>query len=242
MKRTGAAAQAVDGITDYIKRHRLKPGDPLPTETKLCEELGFSRSSVREAVRILSSLDVVEVRHGHGTYVGAMSLSPLVAGMVLRITLDSKNSLARLRDVVETRVALDLSMAEELVENFRDVDVEQLRELVCEMRAQFAAGKSFATEDRAFHSTLQSRISNVLIRELSDAFWQVHMDVLPLMEVSMPEDIEQTIEAHEALIDALSNKDVEQYRRVVTRHYAPLLRAIASHVPSPDTPESPTAP
>lgn len=66
-QRTNAATLAANGITEYIKRNQLRPGDPLPTEANLCEALNLSRSSVREAVRTLSSLDIVEVRHGHGT-------------------------------------------------------------------------------------------------------------------------------------------------------------------------------
>src|SRR6478609_9297265 len=54
--------EVVDGIKRYILEERLRPGDPLPTEPALCEALGASRSSVREAVKILNALDIVDVR------------------------------------------------------------------------------------------------------------------------------------------------------------------------------------
>ena len=73
-----AAREAEEGIKNYILTHRLQAGDLLPSEAVLCEELGCSRSSLREAVRTLSSLDIVEVRHGHGTFVSEMSLAPLL--------------------------------------------------------------------------------------------------------------------------------------------------------------------
>ncbi|CAB0630369.1 FadR family transcriptional regulator [Corynebacterium diphtheriae] len=75
-------------IENYIRENGLTPGDVLPSEAAICEHLSVSRSSVREAMRTLASLDVVEIRHGHGTYVGKMSMAPLVNGMVLRLTLN----------------------------------------------------------------------------------------------------------------------------------------------------------
>lgn len=227
-QRTNAATLAVNGITDYIKKHELKPGDSLPTEARLCEALDLSRSSVREAVRTLASLDIVDVRHGHGTFVGSLSLSPLVQGLVLRTIIDSANSFDHLREVVEVRIGLDLSMAEELCSKFTADDATYLLELVQTMQAKHSTGASFAAEDRAFHRRLHSLVSNNLLRELSDAFWQVHMDVLPLMKLQMPGDIEITIKAHAAMVYALQAGDAQRYRQVVIEHYAPLQRAIAA--------------
>src|SRR5690625_4162533 len=77
MRSKRAGGSAVAWIQDLILAEGLAPGDPMPTEGALCEQLGISRSSVREAMRTLASLDIVEVRHGHGTFVGQLSLSPL---------------------------------------------------------------------------------------------------------------------------------------------------------------------
>lgn len=222
-----AAREAEEGIKNYILTHRLQSGDLLPSEAVLCEELGCSRSSLREAVRTLSSLDIVEVRHGHGTFVSEMSLAPLLRGLILRITLDTENSLENLHHVVDTREALDLSVAEELAEIYHDQPVDHLHALVQGMRDRYQAGESFAAEDREFHATLLAPIGNPLVKELSEAFWQVHMQVLPLLKLSLPGDIERTIEAHADMLHALTDNDAETYREVVLRHYEPLRRLVA---------------
>ncbi|RIK12953.1 MAG: GntR family transcriptional regulator, partial [Acidobacteria bacterium] len=124
--RRKARWSTVDEIKDYIREHGLQPGDPLPTESELCEELGVSRSSVREAMRTLSSLDIVEVRHGHGSFVGGLSMSPLVSGLVFRGSLNRDGTFRTLREVVQVRIALDLGVAEELVATYRGTTNEHL--------------------------------------------------------------------------------------------------------------------
>ena len=138
-----------DQIKDYILIHRLKPGELLPTEAELCAELGVSRSSVREAMRTLAALDIVEVRHGYGTYVGQLSLAPLVEGLVFRGVLRPEDDFAALREVVEVREALDLAMAEQICAAMVGTSNPRLHELVATMEEKSGLGEPFAEEDRA---------------------------------------------------------------------------------------------
>ncbi len=219
----------VQRIEDYIRDHKLKPGDPLPSESVLCDQFHCSRSSLREAMRILATLDIVTIRHGYGTFVSDMSLKPLVDGLVFRLSLSGSEGLPNLEHVIETRIALDRSIAEELMALFGGIDDPQLREIVGGMRQKLSSGQSFAEEDHAFHQRLLRDLNNPLIRELGEALWTVHQNVVPLLNVSNlaeTEDIEATVEAHEGIVDALVAKDVDAYIRQVDAHYAPLMRAV----------------
>lgn len=216
----------VEQIQDLILDLDLKPGDPMPTEATLCEDLGISRSSVREAMRTLQSLDIVEVRHGHGTYVGQLSLSPLVTGLIFRSVLNTDNSFATLRDVVSLRIALDLGVADELCAQHVGTTNPELRGLVEQMRTRTAAGLPFPEADGAFHSRLLSHVGNSLVSELAGAFWEVHTKVVPLLGFPPNTEIEHTVEAHDAILDALEAGDTDAYRTAVLDHYAPLTRAI----------------
>ena len=243
-KAPSSAASTTKAIEQYIRTQGLTTGDPLPSESAICEQLGvsrssvrelcdnlgISRSSVREAIRTLVSLDVLEVRHGTGTFVGKMSLAPLVNGLILRLTLNEELALVNLSHVVDTRVILDMAMAEELVAQFHNQDVSHLEALVEQMRQKYEAGQPFTEEDHNFHKALLKDLPNPLIRELSLAMWEIHNVTNPLLGVSPPEDMRTTVEAHEHMVQALQRGDAEEYKQLVHTHYEPLRRAIAAKI------------
>ncbi|HEX7351048.1 FadR/GntR family transcriptional regulator [Brachybacterium sp.] len=226
MRSKGTGNDAVERIQDLILAEGLAPGDPMPTESALCERLQISRSSVREAMRTLASLDIVEVRHGHGTFVGQLSLSPLVNGLLFRARLDDGNDLMALREVVELRIALDLSVADQLVELYRGTANPELEGLVDQMRELTEAGRPFPDADAAFHTALFSRLSNGLLRQLAQAFWEIHTEAVPLLGLAPAADILDTVDAHQAMLTALEAGDAEAYRQAVHAHYRPLGRVL----------------
>lgn len=219
-----AARMAEEGITDYIRDHRLRPGDLLPSESELCEAIRCSRSSLREAVRTLSSLDVVEVRHGHGTFVSDMSLEPLFRGLLLRITLNPDHSLAHLRDVIDAREAMDLIIAEELAEHFAGRDLSEQWELIGRVREHFAAGNPAIPEYLAFHQGMYEHLSTPLIKEMAATFLRIHIESFELLDLEPPRDAAATITAHTDLLTALAAGDADGVRAAVRAHYVTLRR------------------
>ncbi|MCS6711388.1 FadR family transcriptional regulator [Brachybacterium sp. EF45031] len=226
-RRTDAAVRAIE---DLILEEGLTRGDPLPTEGELGERLGMSRSSVREAVKILASLDIVDVRHGHGSFVGELSLAPLVNGLMFRARLDRKDGLRSLREIVTVRRGLDLSLADDLAEVYRGTDNPHLRAHVERMRELEGTGESIAAPDSAFHRELIAPLDNRLVQQLVQAFWEVHTHALPVLGIGTARGVRRTIEAHEAMIDALEDGDAARFQQAVREHYTPLEEALDAAV------------
>ena len=93
-------SKAIDSIRAMIRSGELSPGDRLPPEHELAERLGVSRGSLREAVRALSQINVLDVRRGDGTYVTSLAPSELLSGMVFAMELLQSQGL---EEVVEVR-------------------------------------------------------------------------------------------------------------------------------------------
>ena len=121
---------AIDAINSYIIQKKLSPGDPLPNEATLCEELSVSRSSVREAVRKLEALHIVKVIHGKGIFVGDLSLEPLVETLSFRTIVNQDANLTKLRDVIQVRRILDLGIAQQVVDAMKGTPRPDLEKLV----------------------------------------------------------------------------------------------------------------
>lgn len=215
-------------LKDYILSHDLRPGDPFPPESTLVEQLDVSRSSLREAIRTLVALDIIEVRHGYGTIVGKMSMAPLVEGLVFKAVMNASGDMSALREIVEIRQALDMAMARDVVAALEDTEDAELASLVTAMDTKARQGRTFVDEDGAFHSRLLDHVGNSLAGQLISALWEVHTIVTPRLGIAPPDDIADTAAAHGEMLRCAQAGDLDGYRAAVVAHYAPLRRVLDS--------------
>ena len=221
LSRTGSVIQAIKG---YIISHKLNPGDPLPSENQLSQELQGSRSAIREAIGQLQALDIVRVERGKGTFVGDLSLAPLAETILLRASLEP-GSLNTLRDVVEVRKMLDIGSARAIVAALNGSTNPALSALVTSMEKKAQAGEPFLDEDNAFHQQLYTHTS-ALLSQLGTTLWSIHMQALTSADVRTDE-LEDTARAHRKMLTAAEAGDLDTYLVAVDEHYAPLLNSLA---------------
>lgn len=213
--------QVVDGIKQLIIRERLRPGDLLPTEAVLCEQLRASRSSVREAVKVLAALDIVEVRHGYGTYVGRMSLAALVDSLTFRGLLSRGDDYGVIAELVVVRQTLEHGLADKIIAGLDDAQRSELRGLAEGMQKHAASGEEFIELDRAFHLALMAPLANDLLQQLTGAFWDVHAIVAPSLG-STDTQLVLTADMHMRIAQAATDGDVAALREAISAHYDPI--------------------
>ncbi|MFF8945379.1 FadR/GntR family transcriptional regulator [Streptomyces sp. NPDC014864] len=213
-----AARDLQERIKKLIVDRRLASGAPLPTEPELMEFLGASRNSVREALKALQAMGIVEIRHGFGTYVGPMSLAPMAEGLAFRTLAAHHRGEDSLRQLLDLRETMETGLVSRLAGRLPGADLVELESLLIRMEQEAADGAVLAETDRAFHATLYRGLDNVLLSEALEAFWdafhQVQRDL-----ADVPRDPRVTCRQHREILEAVRSGDSLRAEEAVRDHF-----------------------
>jgi DNA-binding FadR family transcriptional regulator len=199
-------------IKAFILQNNLKPGDILPPETELAQQLGISRNSLREAVKALEALGVLEAKTGVGIFVRGFSFDPLLENLAYGLRIGSKD----LRDIFEIRYHLEYSMAERAAEAVTSAQIAHLQTILERMRTAAEAGRYSAEDDRAFHQVLWENVDNTILGKLLDIFWMIRDQAQQSDLIFEPSDPLETYQRHVSIIDALTQRNIPAFRAAIT--------------------------
>ncbi|MCX4974628.1 FadR/GntR family transcriptional regulator [Streptomyces sp. NBC_00620] len=206
-------------VMQLILDRKLRAGAPLPTEAELMEDLGVSRNSVREALKALQALDIVDIRHGYGTYVGEASLTPLVDGLTFRTLARPSDDASALAEILQVREVLEEGLIRRVAGTLSEAELDRLESVVTRMEAAGQEGGPFAELDREFHELLYASLGNALVPQLLGAFWTVFRRVSGIRGWTDDPAPEVTVRRHRDIVTALRAHDVEGAQRAMAFHF-----------------------
>lgn len=212
--------KVADDIVRTIIGRELKPGDKLPNEFELASKLGVGRSTVREAIKILVSRNVVEIRRGAGTFVSAhsgVSEDPLGLQFLddcIRVATD----LLQLRFLIEPRLA---SLA---AGNSTPEQIAELMQLCDACEKKLLAGDDFAKENTSFHAAIARASGNIVVPNLA-----VILCGPPSMMPGTPsKDMRHELaRTHREILSAIAARDGMAAYDAMLLHLAQCRRSIA---------------
>jgi len=207
--------QVADQIEELIVGEALCPGYRLPSERKLAEQLGISRTVVREAIRLLSVRGLVEVKPGCGTYVRALSPRDAAAPLALLLKLRQYPDL--LDNVYEVRDMIEIEVAGLAAERATTEDHELMEAAIEEMATHIDEPEEFITHDLAFRSALAAATHNDLFSVLLNAissFWSE----AALLAYQAPSAAEDSLAYHRDILRHVKARDSEGARRAMCEH------------------------
>ena len=206
-----------ESIKNYILENGLHPGDPLPPETHLARQLGISRNSVREAVKALESLGILETRPGSGLFVSNFSFEALLDNLAYGLMTDLQD----LADLLEVRRVLETGMIEAAMPGLANGRLDTLKHLSEKMLAWAEKGDTFPEEDREFHNTLYRHLDNNALLKVLDVFWLAFRKASDHADIN-DHDPMSTYRDHVAIVDAVATGNAERVRVALDLHYASL--------------------
>lgn len=194
------AQQASELITNYILEHDLKEGDKLPSEAELGALLEVSRTTVREAVRMLTSRNIIEVRHGSGIF---MSKNTGIADDPLGFAfIRDKEKLVT--DLLEFRMLIEPRIAARAALNSTPEQIEELSALADAVEQQYAKRLSHTKEDTAFHAKLGEMSGSVVFPNLAPIIFSAISTFIDMTHARLKEE---TISSHRAIVNAVRKHD-----------------------------------
>src|SRR5207244_395543 len=158
----------VEQIEGLLERGELKPGDQLPPERQLAEQFQVSRASVREALRSLELLGIVETRAGGGTFVRQAQPDDLARPLQSLITRGHT-----LVDVIDVRGLIEPAVAERAARNITAGELTELRSIIETQERKVAAGEPYVDEDTRFHEIIGTAARNELLVTVLGVIWDV---------------------------------------------------------------------
>jgi GntR family transcriptional repressor for pyruvate dehydrogenase complex len=202
IKKARLAEAIADRIRVLILDGTLPADRPLPGERQLAARFGVSRGSVRDALRVLETIGLIEARHGQGTFPHELDVDRLVAPLasILTYRRDLREELLDVRRMFEPAVARAAAA------RITDAEVADLQRLVDVQRRKLKTGVSAIAEDTAFHAALARATQNSVVVRIMETLNDLLIESrkLTLKEKGRPA---RSVEGHEAVVAALRRRD-----------------------------------
>ena len=217
-----AYATIVERIGAMLRNGELRPGDRLPPERKLAEDLGVSRANVRQAFQALAERGITESRQGDGTYVAASLDMPFPSDVIVD-AINRQNGV--LEDILEFRRLMEPQIAALAAERITPAGLDRLKVLVCDQQRALLDNRDDGHLDAEFHRLLTEESGNQVLGQIMAAI----QTALNASRASWLRDNERSsvsLAGHLRLIDALEKRDTEAARLAMTHHIAEIGRHI----------------
>lgn len=212
LEKTSVSGYVMDLVMDYLLEGKLRPGDQLPTELEFAEKLGVGRNSVREAMKMLSSLGVIEICRGEGTFVAREISARVMNPMIMQLVFSEQTP----QNLIELRILLDTAIADLATRKLRPGDIERLeaanRKLLLAHEKEVQDEAELSRLDLEFHKTLAALTRNDLVIKLGESIYTLFFASMKESLHAKPTGAHAN---HQLIIDAMATGNPELVRVAV---------------------------
>ena len=208
--------QVMDSVIAHIHDNELHAGDKMPTEEEIASKLGVGRNSVREALKSLQAMGILEVRRGEGTFLKPFDFDTTLSNLSIGYMLGETD----LSDITRVRCALELGFIADVCCSITQERLTRLRKISIEIESSIDNPKEYFALDAQFHKILFESADCSLLDKLLSVFWAMLEGYIPAGYPSDKEILLESIREHNQIVDCVAHNDIEQSQRILMKHFA----------------------
>jgi GntR family transcriptional repressor for pyruvate dehydrogenase complex len=223
-----------DAIEQAIQGKKLEAGTRLPSEMKLCQQFGVSRTVIREALRVLHSRGLITIVKGKGMFV--KELSGQTAADPLHLYLQMNFERSYVMDIVYSRQILEPAIAELAAKHRSDEDIRRLADDIELLRTCTGDFSELSKTDTQFHVDIAKACGNSLMPLLLEPIHRLIPDIKSSVYATVNDAKESALIMHQSIYDAIAagnpvgaRKAMEEHLRIAEDHAERMLKAKTQH-------------
>jgi len=205
-----------EGVAKQLERlilKKLQPGDKLPSERELAELLRVSRSSIRDAIRSLELMGMVEPRQGAGTIVREISSDSLTNPLANAV----KRKGELIGELLDFRMMLEPQLAARAATRVSDDDISEMEEILDRQEKKLRAGESTIPEDSEFHYAIALASGNSVVLKVLDTLMDLLRDSRE-RSLQVEGRQQKSVAGHRRVLAAIKRHDPEGAKVAMRRH------------------------
>lgn len=229
LKKTSLYEQAIDSLLNYIIINDLKEGDKLPSENQLKDIFGISRNTLREAIKSLQLIGLIDTKQNSGIVIKNFTITDLTKFVPYTLNVEDKE----LRKLFEAREWLETSLLPMVVERRTDKDLDKLQKLIGFMDEAVSRKEDILELDFMFHQTIVECCANTFIVSIGSIlrdFFTEHAREKKRRGVVAGESDYAANEEHKIIYNCISEKKLPMLLNIYKKHLA------RYNIPMPDCP------
>jgi len=200
-------------LVSLIAERKLRPGEKLPSERDLAAMMQVSRPSLREALRALDMMNIVEIRHGSGTFVASLKPERLVEHFDFVFSLDDST----FAQALSARAMLEPSLAAAASQNATEAELAEIAACMERAAKSFPDPILFLEADLELHQLITAAVHNQIIARFMGTLYRLGL-ASRMRTVALKGVREQSLRDHQAIVDALLRRDPEAAASIMQQH------------------------
>lgn len=218
LKKVNLYQQAIDSLLNYIIANGLKTGDKLPTENTLKDIFRISRNTLREALKSLQLIGIIETKQNSGIVIKDFSISDIARFVPYSFQIKNNENLQKL---CEAREWLEISILPMLMERMNEEDIIKLNDIILEIDDNIHSKKKLHELDYQFHLFLLESCRNPFISNMAyilEMFFSIFDKHYINPDSSFKQSHKNTNYEHKAILECIRSKDLNKLQNIYKKH------------------------